>query len=635
MLIDTSRVQRLAIYFFYDKDGVADDYNFYMLDDIMKNVSELIVVVNGLITEKSIEKFQKYTKQILVRDNVGFDVWAYKTAIDYLGWQKISQYDEIILMNFTLMGPLYPLKEVFDEMAHRDIDFWGLTINHGASFAPYKKCKYGYLPTYLPTNFLVIRKSLAQSEELHKYWAKMPMIRSVDDSIALHESVFTKYFHDLGYEWSVYCDTRDILDHSNYPMIREPLLLLTKYRCPVVKRKSFFYEYENLLSNSNGNQAARIMAYLRACTDYDTGLIWQNILRTQNLADVKRCLQLNYVLPSALEMVPLKRRISVALISHQYYEDLFESGYEYAASMPKWCDVYITTDTQEKKEKLEQIYGQRGWHKLSVHVVKNRGRNMGALLLNFQNIVPQYEYVCVVHGLKASRYKRTIKGRTLAYECMENLLSTETYVSNVLSTFENEPNLGMLIPPPPVFGDYYKNLGQEWGNLFPIVQNLADRFSLHVETASNKEPIAPVAGMFWIRGEILAAMYSVQWDASDFTAERFMRQGGSLQEAVSYFLPFLAQNKNYYTGWVMSDAFSAVEITNLHHMLRELTQVCFKKFTPCIHRELLSRVSASDESDVRAFGKRLKRHLPLPLYERLKRCYFWIQKVFAGRKGNK
>ena len=68
-----------------------------------------------------------------MRENKGLDVWAYKTALDSYGWAKLSEVDEIVMTNSTLMGPVRPLKEMFDAMwENQDLDFWGLSIHHGA-----------------------------------------------------------------------------------------------------------------------------------------------------------------------------------------------------------------------------------------------------------------------------------------------------------------------------------------------------------------------------------------------------------------------------------------------------------------------------------------------------------------------
>ena len=69
--IQPGKNKRLAIYFFYDKDGVVDDYIPFLLKDLNENVNELLIVCNGQLTIEGRKKFNELTSHILVRDNIG------------------------------------------------------------------------------------------------------------------------------------------------------------------------------------------------------------------------------------------------------------------------------------------------------------------------------------------------------------------------------------------------------------------------------------------------------------------------------------------------------------------------------------------------------------------------------------
>lgn len=67
-----------------------------------QNASEIVAVVNGTLENKSKDKLLSITNNVIERENKGFDVWAYKTAIDQYGWEKLVKFDEMIMMNFTI-----------------------------------------------------------------------------------------------------------------------------------------------------------------------------------------------------------------------------------------------------------------------------------------------------------------------------------------------------------------------------------------------------------------------------------------------------------------------------------------------------------------------------------------------------
>ena len=80
--------KRLGIFFFFDAQGVVDSYVETLLADMVKNLSELTVVVNGELTAKSYAKLNAFTDSIILRENKGLDVWAYKTAMESHGWER-------------------------------------------------------------------------------------------------------------------------------------------------------------------------------------------------------------------------------------------------------------------------------------------------------------------------------------------------------------------------------------------------------------------------------------------------------------------------------------------------------------------------------------------------------------------
>ena len=302
MKINNEQVKRLGIYFFYEKEGIVDSYVKYFFKDYVKQVTDMIVVCNGQLNEEGHKFFEQYTKSVIVRENKGLDVWAYKTAMESLGWEKLVQYDEICFVNCTIMGPVYTLKETFEAMSKENLDFWGMTKHYKNEYDPFHNNRYGYLPEHIQSHFMVFRQSLVKSEDFQSFWDEMPMIKGYEDSIGNFESIFTKHFADKGYKWDVYSDTRDCMDYTDLPIISMPVKLIRDKKCPIFKRRNFFQEYFDIMNKSTGEIERELYEYLINNTDYDVNLIWDNMLRVQNIADIKKAVQLNYVLSSkALE----------------------------------------------------------------------------------------------------------------------------------------------------------------------------------------------------------------------------------------------------------------------------------------------------------------------------------------------
>ena len=127
MKINNEQVKRLGIYFFYEKEGIVDSYVKYFFKDYVKQVTDMIVVCNGQLNEEGHKFFEQYTKSVIVRENKGLDVWAYKTAMESLGWEKLVQYDEICFVNCTIMVQGFKTFLGLDSFGHA---YLGFTIKY-------------------------------------------------------------------------------------------------------------------------------------------------------------------------------------------------------------------------------------------------------------------------------------------------------------------------------------------------------------------------------------------------------------------------------------------------------------------------------------------------------------------------
>ena len=123
------KLNRIAIFSFYDSEGIVYDYVEYYLNELKKNVARLVIVINGQILENGKKKLGVFTNEIIVRKNVGYDAGAYKECIiNYIGIDNISKYDELVLCNDTCFGPFIGFDQIFKKMQNNLCDFWG--INH-------------------------------------------------------------------------------------------------------------------------------------------------------------------------------------------------------------------------------------------------------------------------------------------------------------------------------------------------------------------------------------------------------------------------------------------------------------------------------------------------------------------------
>lgn len=567
MSVNSGHKQRLGIYCFYDKYGHAASFIKTFLDDLMDNLDDLVVVVNGQLSDQARQLFSEYTKTIIVRENKGLDVAAYKQAILTLGWEKLESYDEVICLNDTVMGPVYPFREMFACMDRKDVDFWGITAYAGETVDKEQ------IPTHLQAYWHAYRRSLVSSPAFHEYWETMPLWKDYAEVTRKHEMTFTKHFTDLGFTWASYIDWRKYQGYSSYPLLYMPMQIVRDDRCPIFKRRSFFVDYSAYFDQTAGQPALDLYEYLRDHTDYDVDMIWDAILPSYNIDDIRKAMHLDYVLPSQTINPQTHDRPRSAFIYHVYFMDLLEDTCHYIASLPEETDLYITS-TEDKIPQIREYMQQHGIsHQATFIPVINRGRDVSALLVAACPVVlsGKYDVIGFAHDKKSSQNQENghhgTESQGFAYKLMENTLGSEAYVKNILTLFAENPRLGQVTPPPPYHALYFAHtIPHDWGANYEITKELLeDRLGIHVPLSPTKPTASAMGSCYWFRVEALKPLFEYGWKYEDFLPEGQMGEDGTISHAIERANGYICQSRGYYPAWVLSDRYARIEVDSLFY----------------------------------------------------------------------
>ena len=578
--------KRIGVFVFYDKDGIVSDYVPYLLNDLKQNLDRLVVVCNGKLSAQGRDCLERYTSEIYVRDNIGYDAGAYKEAFDhFIGWDVLNDYDELVLCNDTFYGPLYPFEQVFRKMdsGNPELDFWGLTV-HGKMEGSWWKDhnRYGFLPAHLQSFFLVVRSRLFHSAEFKRFWDEMDIdLDSVDDAIANFETSFTKVFEDEGFRWAPYCDTRELDDHKNQYIINQNVYncaeLIEKYGCPIIKRRAFIWG--NHLEASDGGNAARAMEYIQTHTDYDTRLIFSHLLRVTDLSLLKRNLHWDYVLSketSSLKFHPEKG--TALVVFHMYYPDLVDTCLHYLMDLPDYVDVLVTTsnDALDKNKVIEKLSGIQGKF-LGIIEAPKRGRDIAAFLVAARTTILTYQYACFTHDKKMSSeaHYPTI-GENFRELIEENVLASGEYVANIIELFEENPCLGVAAPPAPFMGSYLNSVGNAWQGNFEIAQKLAKELNLSCMMSEESQPYI-LGTSLWFRTEALRPILEHDFKETDLPEEP-LAPDGTISHAIERIFPFVAQSQGYYSAWIMTEEYASLHLEQINYMLSAILGEWGKRF---------------------------------------------------------
>lgn len=236
-------MKRLCIFCFYDSEGIVDKSVEYLLKELSLNTDRIVIVVNGNIESDGKKILETYSKDIAVRENVGYDAGAYKFAIfKYLGVEEIRKYDDLILCNDTFIGPFIPLGDIFDTMEKRQCDFWGI---NGVDWK--------FMPV-AQSFFLVFHKSITQDDMFFEYWRDdiYEDTNYLEDVYAQFETGMFYYLTQIEKKkYSVY------VPENNCSIYKSVSTSVKKYGIPLIKKKA--------LRNFHGNKDDIIDALQYIC----------------------------------------------------------------------------------------------------------------------------------------------------------------------------------------------------------------------------------------------------------------------------------------------------------------------------------------------------------------------------------
>ena len=289
-------MKRLIVYFHYDPLGQIDTACRVAVE-AMAHYGEVFFISNGTLRPADRAWAASVTLTCRERENKGLDVGAYKEALAVIGRGRLARYDELVLMNFTLAGPVCSLASMFAAMEARpELAFWGLTRHYAMKSRRFGG-RSGEVPEHLQSHFLAVRAPLLHSEDFWQYWQKMPLPKSYEESIANHETRFTAHFANLGCRWDSYVDTKDLRDVFVNPIMACPRELLANRGCPFFKRRSFFTPYADELRRTDGTAARTLYDYVKQETNYPVDLLLAALLQRQPLEALAREKNLSGLIP--------------------------------------------------------------------------------------------------------------------------------------------------------------------------------------------------------------------------------------------------------------------------------------------------------------------------------------------------
>lgn len=226
---------------------------------------------------------------------------------------------------------------------------------------------------------------------------------------------------------------------------------------------------------------------------------------------------------------------SAALHVHFFYPELAPDLLQKLAVNRLRCDLMLTTTDAEKAAALRAATSGYKGGAVTVRVVPNRGRDIGAFVNGFgRENLDRYDVVGHLHA-KRSLLLDAAVGESWREFLWQNLVG-DLYpmMDKVLARFAADPRLGLVFPEDPHLPGWSDNL--------EIAAGLAERMGF-------TEPLElffefPVGTMFWARTDALKPLFDLNLGWDDYPEEP-VPYDGTMLHALERLVPFVVRHAGY------------------------------------------------------------------------------------------
>lgn len=236
------RHARTAVVASYFGSGILPDSLLYLLKGLREVVDNIIYVADCPVMPDEVAKLDGIVYVARFERHRQYDFGSYRRGLEIAraeGLLDSSVADELVLINDSNYGPVFPFAESFGAFERRDCDFWGYTGYNA----------FGNL--HISSYFYVFRRRVIDSMKLDEFLSALQGRVERDKVIVKFEFRLTQFLADAGFSW----DTLVPIGFERGAPTKYPLSIMKKFRMPLLKAKA--------VNGDSYEDVAKTLAFLR------------------------------------------------------------------------------------------------------------------------------------------------------------------------------------------------------------------------------------------------------------------------------------------------------------------------------------------------------------------------------------
>lgn len=520
-------MKRLLLYVHFNKYNRVSSHVYYQLTQMRPLFSKVVFISNSQVSERDYQKLVDLylMDNFIQRENVGFDFAAWRDGMTHVGFDDITTYDVVTIMNDTCFGPLWDIKDYYlNYEANDQVDFWGLTNNRRTK----KSRQTQGFPEHIQSYFITFKKPVIASLAFRKFWENVKNHTDVQEVINDYETKVTTTFLAAGFRYQTVFDTVNEdttgMLHPDFSYYNPTAIL--NHKVPFIKVKAI---------DNNQHIAPYLLEEIAKKSDYPVDLIVSHMSEI-NFPDFKYLLARKYIQTTAPTSLSNKK-IGVHL--HVFYVDLLEDFLKAFENFHFAYDLFITTDNDTKKLEIETILNQN--HKNAhTFVTGNIGRDV-LPMLKLKKYLSTYDYIGHFHT-KKSKEADFWAGESWRNELIDMLIKP---ADNILANFEND-KLGLVISDIPTFFRYNK-IVDAWNEhlIAPEMNDLWYKMKMTkpIDFNTFHTFVMSYGTFIWFKYDALKPLFDLDLTDKDVPIEPLPQN--SILHAIERLIVYVAWNEHY------------------------------------------------------------------------------------------
>ena len=215
--------RRYAVLAHWDPQGVLDPYVLYLARAIQELGYAVILVSDSLDAATGEDVFAAELR----RTSPGYDFASWRVAFEQYAF--LFEADEVLLLNDSIFGPLWPLGPVHKRMDALSCDWWGLSESEDPFL-------------HMQSYYLVFRSTVLRSSLFRDFWQAVGSETDHDTVVMKYEEGLSHQLHNGVFRCGAYVSPEQFVNVR--PAKRRPYTplymywrtLLRRFRFPVIKR---------------------------------------------------------------------------------------------------------------------------------------------------------------------------------------------------------------------------------------------------------------------------------------------------------------------------------------------------------------------------------------------------------------